>query len=204
MKSLLPSHSDTSADPSTRSENSTPILACSEHPEATCFTYRFERMEDEEELLRRCSRTGAEGSDAVVKILERLEPAAFSICNLMIEDRAEAAACEDACVEAVSGLFKGVTWNASGFRVTFFQIVRRHCQRYSAMTEPGNNAAHRDYRALIAGMTDVQRWAVVLRFVASLSQAEVGSVLGLPSPDVKSHLWDAVRQLMGAGFANDV
>ena len=169
------------------------------------FSYRLEHAHDEDELVRRCAMSGAQRSEAVTQILERLEPAAFLICNLLIEDRLEAAdTSEDACVEAVTRLFEGTPADASDFRVTFFRILRRHCKEGTAMCRPANNPAHREFRAMIVDMPERQRWVSVLRFVASLSRAEIAMALRISASDVKSDLWIALRQIMGADLANGV
>ena len=209
MKNLLLSHTDQAADPPVRfdgDESSSPVTVSREGLIASPrFSYRLKRASDEDDLIRRCSMAGDDRSNAVAQILERLEPAAFLICNLLIEDRLEATACsEDACVEAVIQLFKGTPASASDFRVNFFRIVHRHCQNRTAMSCASNNPAHGEFRALIADMPERQRWASVLRFVASLSRAEIAMVLGISSSDVKSDLWIALRRIMGADFANGV
>lgn len=209
MKNLLSNHSDQAADPLARFDGDEPTLLVTVSRDGLMasprFSYRLERAHDEDDLIRRCAMAGDDRSKAVTQILERLEPATFLICNLLIEDRLEAAACsEDACVEAVIQLFKGTPANASDFRVNFFRILRRHCQERAAMSSPASNPAHSEFRALIADMPERQRWLSVLRFVANLSRAEIAMVLGISSSDVKSDLWIALRRIMGADFANGV
>ena len=209
MKSLLPSYSDSASAPlgafDDKESASSAVISSDGVLAPPRFSCRFERDRDEDELVRRCGLSGAQRSEAVIQILERLEPAAFLICNLLIEDRLEAAATsEDACVEAVTRLFEGAPVNASHFRVTFFRILRRHSQKRAAMRRPANNVAHSEFRALIADMSERERWVSVLRFVAGLSRAEIAMVLGLSVSDVKSDLWIGFRQIMAIYLANGV
>ncbi len=100
MKNLLSSHSNSATAPLARIDDSESVSSAVISGDSVLapprFSYRFERAQDEDELVRRCSLSGAQRSEAVTEILERLEPAAFLICNLLIEDRLEAAAtCED-------------------------------------------------------------------------------------------------------------
>ena len=211
MKNLVTDHSASNANPFTGfthddfASASSAAVTGDGLMAAPRFSYRLERADDEDELVRRCALSGAQRSEAVTEILDRLEPAAFLICNLLIEDRLEAAATsEDACVEAVTRLFEGEPEDANDFRVLFFRILLRHSLRRASMRLPSNNPEHSEFRALIADMPDRQRWVSALRFVANLSRAEIAMVLGSSSSDVKSDLWIALRHIMGADFANGV
>ena len=209
MKNLVPSHTTSADSQFSRSDDGSDAASPRvnrglQSLASPRFSYRLERTHDEDELVRRCSLIGAQRSEAVTQLLDRLEPAAYLICNLLIEDRLEAAATsEDACVEAVTCLFDQAPADASEFRVTFFRILREHCQKRDTMSSPANNPVHREFRALIADMPERQRWVSVLRFIANLSRAEIADVLDDSIAAVKTDLWTALQQIMGADIAKN-
>lgn len=202
MKNLFNSCHQSSHDNSDRSSAASPLSADllshrrSEFGAGDLVDYT------DDELLHLAACGDSDRPAALRELLERYEPSAFMISNLLLESRADAAAAsEDACVDAICWLQAEAVESASKFRLTLYRLVRRHCAEYSLMTRPGANSEHRDYRAFLSGLRERDRWMVALRFVAGLSREEIAEVLELPADEVKSALWAAMQRLMRIGIA---
>ena len=203
MKNLLNSYCPSSCDDSARSSAPTPLLSDELSHRRSKFEVGYLVDHTDDELLHLATCGDSNRTAALRELLERYEPSAFLICNLLLESRADAAAAsEDACVDAICCLqTEEAPKTASAFRLILYRLVRRHCREYSAMTRPGTNSEHRDYRVFLAGLRERDRWMVALRFVAGLSREEIAEVLELSADEVRSALWAAMQRLMRIGIA---
>ena len=198
MKSLLLSDAPTGPAPDPSSESRL-------DENAATAASRSGALGIEEALLEQAvtASTRSGRMEALRVLLTRYEPIAFTVTNVLLEERADAAvACEDACVEALGGLLAQTSDNASAFRIGLYRALHRHCERFPALQHPASNPKHRDFRAMVAGMDGSLRWMVVLKFVVGLDQRDIASVLDTPLAEVRSGLWSAMRRLTRFAFQN--
>lgn len=83
---------------------------------------------------------------------------------------------------------------------------RRAHQRYHARPSPARQQSSEPAEAMavrqaVAGLPQRQRQAVVLRYVADLSAAEAGEVMGIASATVRVLTSQALQRLRAAGVA---
>ena len=138
---------------------------------------------------------------SVRRLLERYEPSAFLVCNILLENPDEAAlACEDACVDAIGKMELETLADVSAFRVILFSAVHRHCANFESMAMPDSNADFRVERSTVVDLAAAERSILALRFFADLSRDEIALVMQVPSADVRAGLWNAMQSVIKRGF----
>jgi len=141
---------------------------------------------------------------SVRKLLERYEPSAFLVCNVLLESAEQAAlACEDACVTAIGEMELETLSDVSAFRVILFRAVYRRCQNLVSMTTPTATPKFELERSTLVDLAGSDRWMLALRFFAELDKEEIESVMQMPSADVRRGLWNAMQSVISHGFYSD-
>ncbi len=138
---------------------------------------------------------------SVRKLLERYEPLAFFICNVLVEDAQQAAfACENACVDAIGMMEVETLEDVSTFRVMLFRAVYQQCANFATMSAPSTNAKFKIERSTLVELGESDRWILAMRFFADLDRSEIASVMQMPSADVRVGLWNAMQSVIRLGF----
>jgi len=138
---------------------------------------------------------------SVRRLLERFEPAAFLVCNILLEKPEDAAlACENACVEAIGKMELENLEDLSAFRVVLFRSVHRHCANFALLSTPDSNADYRIERTTLVGLAGDDRWMLAMRFFADLDREEIAAVMQVSDADVRATLWSGMQTVIRSGF----
>lgn len=149
--------------------------------------------------------------DAFAELVERHEVMVFSLGYHFFSDRGRA---EEIAQDVFLQLYRNLGAIESESHLLFWlrQVTTRRCidrMRRSrvksvslddvgdlhAVTADSDPLRDRRLRELIAGLPDMQRVAVTLRYQEDLDPSEIGRIVNIPVNTVKSHLHRALRAL---------
>ncbi len=155
----------------------------------------------------------AQGGDheAFAEIVERHESMVFSQAFHFFNDRGRA---EEVAQDVFLQLYRSLgTIESDSHLVRWLrQVTGRRCidslrrtrlravpldelHEIEASTKPLDPFLDRKMRQLIAGLPDMQRLIVTLRYQEDLDPSEICSIVGMPVNTVKSHLHRALQSL---------
>ena len=157
------------------------------------------------------SRAQAGDQDAFTELIERHEAMVFSLGYHFFSDRGRA---EEIAQDVFLQLYRNLATIESDSHLLFWlrQVTTRRCidqirrtrLRAVSLEEAGELRAverHADplrdrrLRELIAGLPDLQRAVVTLRYQEDLDPAEICRIVDMPVNTVKSHLHRALQSL---------
>jgi RNA polymerase sigma-70 factor (ECF subfamily) len=148
--------------------------------------------------------------DAFAELIEEHEAMVFSIALRFFDDRGRA---EELAQEVFLQMFRSLRTIESRSHLVFWlrQVTSRRCidqmrkPRPRAVSiddvdlagggEPRDPLLDRKMRKLIAGLPDMQRLVVTLRYQEDLDPSEICTIVNLPVNTVKSHLHRALVSL---------